>query len=134
MAEPILTEAAHAASTSGLSQGDIDEAIREYKERQEKKAQKGDKDDKDKENKDGEKDKSKDSGKKTDKSTKSPAPPAPIPEPTHYMLHKSFYEMRLRLHNQKKQQREAQARRSQLSFPSAPSDKPGSVAVKPPTE
>ena len=119
-------------STPSVSQNEIDAAIKEYEER--KKAKSG--------NTDDEKDTAKESGKeaspkpinakKESQSTpkpSSPVPPMTAPEPTYYQLHKSFFDMRLRLHQQKSQLKDAHARRSQLVLPSAPSDKPGASSA-----
>ena len=109
---------------SGPSQAEIDQAVKEYNERKKAKEEKG----KDAEKADG----------KEEKSAKEPAvkaklageakvdPPAaiPPPEPTHFQLHKHFYEMRLRMRVVQQQHKDAQARRSQLDLPSAPTSRP----------
>ena len=119
-------------STPSVSQNEIDAAIKEYEER--KKAKSG--------NTDDEKDTAKESGKEaspkpinakkqpqTIPKPSSPVPPETAPEPTHFQLHKSFFDMRLRLHQQKSHLKDAQTRRTQLVLPSAPSDRPGASSA-----
>lgn len=132
-ATPIETEVSSKKASTSVSQSEIDSAIKEYEQRKKAKSDKEgtaeeadtkDSDDKMTESKEGPKAK-----------TAKPPPPAPViltePEPTHYQLHKSFFEMRLRLHQQRSHLKEAQSRRSQLVFPSAPSDKPGTGSAGP---
>lgn len=114
-------------ASTGVSQSEIDAAVKEYQERKKAKADKeGAVDEKEASGNDtkiavSEK---KDLDKKSKPSSSQPTSPAP-PEPTHYQLHKSFFDMRVRLHQQKTHLKDAQSRRSQLVFPAAPSAQPG---------
>lgn len=97
--------------------------MKEYRERQKAKEDKkaGEKD----KDSNGEKETLKKEGKSTGNSkVASPGGEAPPPPATQFQLHKSFFEMRLRQAQQKQHARDAQARGSQLAFPSAPNSRP----------
>lgn len=100
---------------SSVSQEEIDAIIAEYKAKKEKK-------DKSTDSKPDEVEKrSKDKEKVT--LPKAPETPTPAVEPTHFQLHKTFFDMRLRLHSQKKMYKDAQARKSTLDLPPTPGNR-----------
>ncbi|KAK9896927.1 hypothetical protein P389DRAFT_51242 [Cystobasidium minutum MCA 4210] len=128
-ATPLQTDTDAAApptspSATTLSQSDIDAAVKEYEERKKAKSASSPSGDKEKDTKKAEQSKPPET-KDRPKASQPSSPPPPPPEPTHYQLHKSFFDMRLRLQQQKQHHKEAQTRRSQLAFPSAPSARPG---------
>ena len=124
-ASPIVEAAPPVAppAESGPSQAEIDQAVKEYNERKKAKEEKG----KDAEKADTKDEKSVKASAKAKSAGEAKAdPPAsvPPPEPTHFQLHKHFYDMRLRMRVQQQQHKDAQARRSQLDLPSAPTSRP----------
>lgn len=125
-ASPIIEAAPPIAgpAESGPSQAEIDQAVKEYNERKKAKEEKG----KDAEKADSKYERpAKDSAVKAKSAGEAKADlpaPVPPPEPTHFQLHKHFYDMRLRMRVQQQQHRDAQARKSQLDLPSAPTSRP----------
>ena len=93
------------------AQKDIDAAVKEYEARKKEKGKSVNSD-------------AVDSDKPKDLDKAPEAEPVTPPIPTRYALHKQFYDMRLRIHQQKQQLKEAQARRSKLEFPTAPGNRP----------
>ena len=131
-----------------VAQADIDQAVKEYQERQKAKEEKQKEASKSGDGTDNDKDKTKDASKK-DSSVKSWAmwlmegssaasakedqtPAETTTEPTQFELRQDFFNMRLRLHQQKKYAKDAAARQAQLNFPSIPQLPPtASTASRP---